>query len=512
MALGIGEWITRRASRTPNRVALVDGREGTEFTYADLDRRSGILAEMLRASGVRRGDRVALLMGNSTTFLELLFAAAKLGAVTVPINFRLSEVEVAYILDDSQASILFHDSLRERLAREAAAEMQTSAPTIVDASEISLRVDVSVDSSCSGGSEPANPHDLAVIMYTSGTTGRPKGAMLTHGNLEWNAVNMLTAGKGITGTDVTVTVAPLFHIGALGLFTLPLLYAGGTVIVEEQFDAARVLELLAQKGVTVQFMVPTMWADLAALPDFGSHNLENLRWLLSGGAPCPLPLIETYGAKGLLLSEGYGMTELSPAALILEEEFVLTKAGSVGRPFLHVETRIVDDFDRDVRQGDVGELIFRGPNVCAGYWGLPDATAEVICGGWFHSGDLAFEGDDGFITLVDRKHDMIISGGENVYPIEVEQILNQHPFISDVAVIGIPHDRWGETVLAVVVPVGQTNITEQEVIQFCRERIAGYKCPRRVESVIELPRNATGKVLKRELRKMFGVSETAVIR
>lgn len=512
MVLGISEWITRRASRTPSRIALVDGRKGTEFTYADLDERSSILAGMLRAAGVRRGDRAALLMGNSTTFLELLFAAAKLGAVTVPINFRLSAGEVAYIIDDCQASVLLHDSRWEHLAREATAKVQISAPLLVDTSEIALRVDTSADATGFAGVEPANPGDLAVIMYTSGTTGRPKGAMLTHGNLEWNAVNMITAGKGLAGTDVTVTVAPLFHIGALGLFTLPLLYTGGTVIVEEQFEAPRVLRLLAQKGVTVQFMVPTMWADLAALPDFGSYDLSKLRWLLSGGAPCPLPLIEIYGDKGLPLSEGYGMTELSPAALILEEEFVSTKAGSVGRPFLHVEARIVDDFDHDVRQGDVGELILRGPNVCAGYWGLPKATAEAKRGGWFHSGDLAYQDEDGFITVVDRKHDMIISGGENVYPVEVEQILHKHPFISDAAVIGVPHERWGETVLAVVVPVAHANITEQEVIQFCRERIAGYKCPRRVESVVELPRNATGKVLKRELRKTFGFSEFAVVR
>jgi fatty-acyl-CoA synthase len=223
-------------------------------------------------------------------------------------------------------------------------------------------------------------------------------------------------------------------------------------------------------------------------------------------------VIDFYQDKGLPFMEGFGMTELSPTALVLEEEFVRSKAGSVGRPFLHTDVRIVDEEDHDVPLGEVGELVLRGPTVFAGYWGLPEATAEAKRGGWFHSGDLAREDPHGFITLVDRKKDMIISGGENVYPIEVEQVLHRYPGISDVAVVGVPDQRWGETVLAVVVPAAGTELSERDVIEFCRERIAHFKCPRRVELVEELPRNATGKVLKRELRRRFTGTDRAVNR
>jgi O-succinylbenzoate-CoA ligase len=513
MGLGIGDWIARRAERTPGSTAVVDGATGARQSYANLDQRTSAHAAGLRELGVRRGDRVALVMNNSAAFLEILFAVAKLGAITVPVNFRLSPEEIAYILEDSRATVLVHDAHWAKLAEAALAVTKAPVAAVVDASRNDpFTKDGRRELAAIAVTEPVHSDDVAVIMYTSGTTGRPKGAMLTHGNMEWNAVNMLTAGNGLNPDDSTVAVAPLFHIGGLGLFTLPLLYAGGTVIVQEQFDPQQTLVLMAHEHVTVQFMVPTMWAALSALPDFDSYDLSSLRCLLCGGAPCPLPVIEFYQGKGLSFMEGFGMTELSPTALVLEEEFVRTKAGSVGRPFLHVNVRIVDEDDRDVRQGEVGELVLQGPNVFAGYWGLPEATADAKRGEWFHSGDLARQDEDGFITLVDRKKDMIISGGENVYPIEVEQVLHRHPGIADAAVIGVPHERWGETVLAVVVPAADTALDEEEVIAYCRERIAHFKCPRRVELVSELPRNATGKLLKRELRQRFTGAEAAVTR
>ncbi|MGW7538340.1 acyl-CoA synthetase [Amycolatopsis sp. NPDC054798] len=498
MASSLAQWIARRGTVTPEAVALVSAETGERITYAELERRVAGRAAALRELGVRKGDRVALLGLNSTGYLETLFAVAWLGAITLPINFRLAAAEIAYLLDDARPVVVVHDDTFAALAREAA-----GGRTLVNNSELSQEGRVEP--------EPTGPDDIAVLMYTSGTTGRPKGAMLTHGNLEANAINVLTSGEGLLPSDITLTVAPLFHIGGLALFTLPLLYAGGTVVVAGKFDPQETLALIQREKVTVHFMVPAMWAAMTQVPDFDSYDLSRLRYLLCGGAPCPLPVIEFYEGKGLTFVEGFGMTELSPAALVLESAFVRSHAGSVGRPFLHVEARIVDERDEEVPAGTVGELVLRGPNVFAGYWGLPEASAETMRGGWFHSGDLARCDADGFVTLVDRKKDMIISGGENVYPIEVEQVLHRHPDIADVAVIGAPDPQWGETVVAVVVPAGDS-LDGDAVIAYCRERIAAFKCPRRVEVVAELPRNATGKLLKRELRARYTDSAESVSR
>ena len=495
----LAEWIARRGAVRPESAALVDADAGTRISYAELEDRVARRAGALHRLGVRKGDRVALLALNSTDYLETLFAVAWLGAITLPVNFRLAAGEIRFLLDDARPVVLVHDDTFAALAREAAdGQTLVANRDLGDAERAEL--------------VPTGPDEVAVLMYTSGTTGRPKGAMLTHGNLEANAINMLTAGEGLLPSDRSLAVAPLFHIGGLSLFTLPLLYAGGTVAVTGKFDPRQTLELLQREQITVHFMVPAMWAAMSQVPDFDSYDLSRLRYLLCGGAPCPLPVIEFYENKGLTFVEGFGMTELSPAALVLESAFVRSHAGSVGRPFLHVEARIVDERDDDVPTGEVGELVLRGPNVFAGYWGLPEASAETSRGGWFHSGDLARSDADGFVTLVDRKKDMIISGGENVYPIEVEQVLYRHPDLADVAVIGAPDPRWGETVVAVVVPNGDATVDPDEVIAYCRERIAAFKCPHRVEVVAELPRNATGKLLKRELRARYTDSATSVTR
>lgn len=505
MALSLGDWVAHRGTRSPEAVALVDATSGERLTYGRLAARVAARAGVLREHGVRRGDRVALLGVNSVGYVETLFAVGWLGAVAVPLNFRLSAAEIGYILGDARPALLVHDATFAALAMSATADAEHGAPEVVE------------DVSLSAGSgvvpaETVGPDEVAMLMYTSGTTGRPKGAMITHGNLEWNAVNMLTAAEGLGPQDTTLAVAPLFHIGGLSLFTLPVLYAGGTVVVAAQFEPREVLELLEREQVTVHFMVPAMWSALSQVPTFDSHDLSRLRYLLCGGAPCPLPVIEFYEGKGLTFVEGFGMTELAPAALVLESAFVRSRAGSVGRPFLHVDVRIVDDRDDDVAHGEVGELVLRGPNVFAGYWGLPETTAQAMRGGWFHSGDLARQDDDGFVTLVDRKKDMIITGGENVYPVEVEQVLHRHPAIADVAVIGTPDPQWGETVMAVVVPHPDTPLDQQEVISFCRARIAHFKCPRLIEVVDQLPRNATGKLLKRDLRARYIQNTSTVSR
>jgi fatty-acyl-CoA synthase len=420
---------------------------------------------------------------------------------------RLAAPEVAYVLEDSGAGVLVHSTTFAPLAQAACGELDTP-PRLVELGE-------EPDGDPRRESEPADGRggEPCVIMYTSGTTGRPKGAVLTHDNMLWNAINMLSAGPGIASTDVTIAAAPLFHIGALGLSALPILYAGGTVVVVPSFDPAGFLDLMAAERVTTQFLVPAMWAALTRVPDLDERSFPALRFAISGGAPCPVTVIERFLALGWTFTEGFGMTELSPCALFLDAADVVTHAGSVGRPFLHVDARLVDEADAEVGVGEVGELVLRGPNVFAGYWNRPEATAEVMRGGWFHSGDLGIRDERGFVTLVDRKKDMIITGGENVYPVEVEQVLHRHPGIADVAVVGVGDPQWGESVLAVVVPADPDSPPRAEdVIAFAREHVAHFKAPRRVEVVAELPRNATGKLLKRVLRERYAGSAAAVSR
>jgi fatty-acyl-CoA synthase len=516
---GIGDWIVRRADRKPGAIALVDGDTGRELSYRQLEQSVGELAAALYDLGLRRGDRVAFLMQNSPEFVETLFAAMNLGAVVVPMNFRLGAGEIAYLLADSGATILVVADRFRDLAAGALEHGGHGVRHVIaesDGAAVGELPTMALPDLRGGPGRRPDPmtrsEDLCVIMYTSGTTGRPKGAMLTHGNMQWNAINMATVGTGLSGSTVTVAVAPMFHIGALGLSVLPILYAGGTVITVRAFDPERTLRLIAERRVTTQFMVPAMWSSLSQVPDFDSHDVSSMQYVLCGGAPCPLPVIEFYQRRGWQFLEGFGMTEASPNTLLLDAEFVVSHAGSVGRPFMHVDVRLVDEEDHDVAVGEVGELVLRGPNIFAGYWGLPVETAEAMRGGWFHTGDLGRADEDGFITLVDRKKDMIISGGENVYPIEVEQVLYRHPDVGDVAVIGVPDDRWGETVVAVVVPAEGAASDADELIGYTRERIAHFKCPRRVEFVDELPRTATGKVLKRELRQQLVGSEASVHR
>ncbi len=510
---GIGAWPARRAERSPDAVALVDGPTGARTSYAELDARIGARAARLAALGVGHGDRVALLGENSPGYLEWLFAAARLGAITVPVNMRLSAAEVAYVVADSGATVLVRSTTFAPLADAARAELD-AAPVLVELGQAPDGPGRREPEPSTGrGGEPC------VIMYTSGTTGRPKGAVLTHDNMLWNAVNMLSAGPGIASTDVTIAAAPLFHIGALGLSALPILYAGGTVVVVPSFDPAGFLDLMATHGVTTQFLVPAMWAALTRVPDLGERSFPALRFAISGGAPCPVTVIERFLALGWTFTEGFGMTELSPSALFLDAADVVSHAGSVGRPFLHVDARLVDEAGEDVGVGEVGELVLRGPTVFAGYWNRPEETAEAFrdsgqhADRWFHSGDLGTRDEQGFVTLVDRKKDMIITGGENVYPVEVEQVLYRHPGIADVAVVGVGDPQWGESVVAVVVPADpEAPPAADDVIAFAREHIAHFKAPRSVEIVAELPRNATGKLLKRVLRERFAGSGAAVSR
>lgn len=508
MDQGFGNWVTMQALRNGGRVALIDDIGGRETSYRELEERTNRLADALAQRGVSRGDRVAMLALNSPQMMEVYFAVAKLGAITVPVNFRLSAGEVAYVLGDSGATVLFSSTALAPLADAALAE----SPAVRHQVRIPMLAERAAGDEGEYGELLANGSpervvrlvpdtDVCVLMYTSGTTGRPKGAMLTHRNFFYNVCNAFGFGAGIGREDITISAAPLFHIGALGIHTLPFAHIGACTVVQEAFTPAGWLAAVDRHQVTQAFLVPSMWAAVAQVIDGFDGDLSSLVFAISGGAPCPIPIIKALQAKGIAFTEGFGMTETSPDAAYLAPEDVLAKAGSIGRPVMHMDFRIVDEEDREVPVGTVGELTVRGPSVFIGYWNRPRESAEALRGGWFHTGDLARVDEDGFYTLVDRKKDMVITGGENVYPVEVEQVIHQHPEVDEVAVIGLPDEQWGERVVAIVAVTTGSELTPDALREWTRERIARFKAPRDIEFVAALPRTATGKILKRELRR-----------
>lgn len=498
---GIGDWLRVHADQCPEREALVHGDR--RLCYRDLNTRVNRLADALFGLGVRKGDRVAGLLLNSAALIETLFACAKLDAIFVPINYRLGAAEVAFIIDDAAPRVLIlHDEFVSLIEPAAAGAW----PRLVRVGGDTAPYELNYEAFLADGTDveagtivmPDDPH---VMMYTSGTTGRPKGALLTHANARWNAINMFLSQAGLDAGDVVLTVAPMFHIGGLGIHTLPALYKGAKIVVVERFDPTETLALVERERATALFLVPAMWLAVMQLPDLDRFDLSSLRILLSGGAPCPVTVIEFFQRRGLPFVEGFGMTETAPGVCFLNAEDAVRKNGSVGKPVMHVEMRIVDAAGAAVAPGEVGELVLRGPSMFAGYWNRPDATAEAFRTGWFHTGDLARQDEEGFYYIVDRSKDMLITGGENVYPAEVEQVLYRHPKVREVAVIGLLDERWGETPVMVAVPHDGETIDVAEIRAFCDGRLAAFKVPKRVVLIDALPRNAAGKVLKRELRE-----------
>jgi acyl-CoA synthetase (AMP-forming)/AMP-acid ligase II len=493
---GLGSWPARRARKTPDRVAVV--HHGQERTYRDLADRVQRLAAALRGLGLRRGDRVAYLGANHPAFLETLFAAGTLGAIFVPLNTRLAEEELAFVLEDSGSTVLVHSGDHADFAEKSDGLAHRVAPAryetlLAEPPEGTAGETVGLDDPC-------------MLMYTSGTTGRPKGAVLTHGNIIWNALNVIV-DIDLAGDEVTLVAAPLFHTAGLNMTCLPTLLKGGRVVLLDRFDPGAVLEVIESLGVTYMFGVPTMFDAMAAHPRWAGTDLTSLRQLACGGAPVPETTIRAYLDRGLGFSQGYGMTECSPGVLFLDREHARSKAGTAGVPEFFTDVRLARPDGADAGVGETGEVLVRGPNVTTGYWGLPEASAAAFQDGWFRSGDLAKPDADGFVSIVDRIKDVIISGGENVYPAEVESSLLNHPAVADAAVIGVPDERWGEVGRAVVVPRSPGAPTERELLGFLDGKLAKYKIPKSVVFAPELPRNGTGKLLKAVLRAEYGDPE-----
>jgi fatty-acyl-CoA synthase len=491
---GIGSWPARRARKTPRRTALLHEERAT--SYAELYDRTTRLAHLLRARGVRRGDRLAFLGPNHPAFLVALFAAGQLGAVFVPLNTRLAVPELRYQLQDSGSRLLLtvrHPAAAELAEDAGVLEVEGEAYEGLLAAAPADPLDL-----------PVGPDDLCMIMYTSGTTGRPKGAMLTHGNILWNSLNVLV-DVDLSTDEVTLVSAPLFHTAALNMTCLPTLLKGGTVVLESGFDPARTLELVERHRITCLFGVPAMYDAVAAEPGWASADLSSLRNLLCGGAPVPARTIRRYLDRGLAFVQGYGMTESSPGVLLLDRHDALTHAGTAGVPHFFTDVRLVDPVGEPVGVGEPGEVLVSGPHVTPGYWERPEESAAAFRDGhWFRSGDLATVDAEGYIQLVDRLKDMFISGGENVYPAEVEDALLEHPAVAECAVFGVPDEKWGEVGRAVVVLRPGAEASAEELTAHLDGRLARYKIPKSVLFAGSLPRSGAGKLLKGPLRAAYG--------
>jgi O-succinylbenzoate-CoA ligase len=507
MRNNLGLFLQKRAQLSPRLEALVEVERGRRLGYAELEARANRAAHALAAQGVRPGDRVALLLMNGAEYLECYFALAKLGAVMVPLNWRLVPDELAFIVRDSGARVLVHDAESDAAAAALRAA-DTPLRGYLRAAGGGPPADGSLDwdtlrDAASAAPLPcqASDDDLLFIMYTSGTTGLPKGAVHTHGTMI-AASHTINLTSDMRYGDRYLQLLPLFHVGALTPVTAAM-HRGSTIVMMRSFDPARVFPTIEAERITTGLAVPAMLNFMLAAgkPEASDHS--SLRWLMSGAAPVPPALIERYAALGIEIHQVYGLTESCGPACLISPEEALAKIGSTGPAFFHTDVRVVDREGRDVAAGEIGEVIVRGAHVMKGYWNRPDATAETIRDGWLHTGDLASVDKEGFVYIQDRKKDMIISGGENVYPAEIEAVLARHPGVLECAVIGMPSTRWGESAAAVVVLRDGAALSPGELIEFCQGKLARYKIPRVVEFVDQIPRNPTGKVLKRVLRERF---------
>jgi fatty-acyl-CoA synthase len=498
---GLGSWPARRARMTPGKVALIQA--GRSRTYAELAQNTTRLAHGLAARGVSRGDRVAFLGPNSVELVEMMFATAKLGAVFIPLNTRLAPPETAHILTDSGARLLIWAPGFEQVV--SAPELARLPLDLVPADEVGPGGAGGWPPERPGAiDEPVGRDDLFMIQYTSGTTGRPKGVMLTHGNIIWNVYNLLV-DVDIRSDEVALVTAPLFHTAALNQVLFPTLLKGGTALIEARFDPDRAIELIETRGVTLLFGVTSMYLALTQSARWPHADLGTLRSALSGGAPLPVTLLQTYLDRGLMIVQGYGLTEASPGATMLRAADGVRKIGSAGTACFFTDVRVATPELRDVATGEPGEVLVQGPNVSPGYWRQPAATRAAFAGdGWLRTGDLAQVDDEGYLYIVDRLKDMIISGGENVYPAEVEEALYAHPAVAECAVIGVPDARWGEVGRAIVVRRDGQQVTEAELITHLDGRLARYKIPKSVVFADALSHTASGKLVKPDLRRQYG--------
>jgi fatty-acyl-CoA synthase len=511
----IGDCLGRREIYSPDKLAIIDAGKDPELrlTYREWNHRVNRFANWLKhEAGLGYRDRVAILARDGIEHLDLVYACGKLGAIHTALNWRLHWRELVGILEDTTPQVLLYsDDFKETVA-QVEAETRNTPHAIRHYLHLEghgIRGSLDYESTIAASPdtplayEALDKEDIACLLFTGGTTGLPKGAMISHRQICWNVLN--TVIHDLTHDDIYLCVFPLFHAGGLFAYMSSQVVFGNTSILTRQFDPRQVLELIGRERVTVFAAVPTMYQMLTQAPNWDEADLSSLRFCTSGGAPLPVPLVQKYAAeKGVRFKQGFGMTEYGPGLFALPAEDAIRKAGSIGRPNFFIDVRVMDDDGRELGPNEVGELVLKGPSGCSGYWNNPQASAAVYDErGWFHTGDLVYHDEEWYFYVVDRKKDMFISGGENVYPAEIEAVLYQHPAVHMCAVVGVPHEKWGEVGKACVVLKPGTEATEDELIAHMQQHLARYKVPKSVEFLPELPISAAGKILKRELRDRF---------
>ena len=501
----IGDYLARRELYSPEKLAFIDAGKTPEMrlTFREANRRANKLANWLKSQGIDKGDRVAILGRDGYEHLDIFFACSKIGALHTALNWRLHWQELLEIFQYTTPKLLIYsDDFKDNVANL----ITNYELPILHLDGNGLPSSLPFESVLQSASDAAvtcpslEAEDIAALIFTGGTTGLPKAAQVSHRMIAWNTLN--TVIHDVTHNDVYLNVFPMFHTGGLFVYTLPQVIFGGTTIFIRQFDPAQVLALLERENVTVFAAVPTMYQMLTTAPNWETADLSSLRFCTSGGAPLPVPLVEKYTSeKNIRFKQGFGMTEFGPGIFALAPEDAIRKAGSIGRPNFFVEAQIVDDGNKFLGPNATGELILKGPSYCSGYFNNPEATeAAVDERGFFHTGDVAYYDEEGYFYIVDRKKDMFISGGENVYPAEIEKVLYEHPAVHMCAVIGLPDAKWGEVGKACVVLKPGQSVTEEELLKFMADRLAKYKVPKSVSLMQALPISAAGKILKRELR------------
>ncbi|MCB0117748.1 MAG: long-chain fatty acid--CoA ligase [Anaerolineales bacterium] len=504
----IGDYLARRELYSPEKLAFIDAGKSPEWrlTFHEANQRANKLANWLKSQGIGKGDRVAILAKDGYEHLDLFFACSKLGAIHTALNWRLSWHELLEIFQYTNPKILvfsadFKESVSNLTDHYSLITIHLDGNGVKDSRPFESTLQSASDSAVT--CEDLEAEDIAALIFTGGTTGLPKAAQVSHRMIAWNTLN--TVIHDVTHNDVYLNVFPMFHTGGLFVYTLPQVIFGGTTILIRAFDPEQVLTLLEREKVTIFAAVPTMYQMLTTAPNWESVDLSALRFCTSGGAPLPVPLVEKYTKeKNIRFKQGFGMTEFGPGIFALAPEDAIRKAGSIGRPNFFVDAKIVDEQNQFLGPNEAGELVLKGPSYSSGYFNNPEASKDAVDErGYFHTGDVAQYDDEGYFFIVDRKKDMFISGGENVYPAEIEKVLYQHSAVHMCAVIGLPDPKWGEVGKACVVLKPNQSTTEEELLKFMTERLAKYKVPKSVSLMEALPISAAGKILKRELRDQF---------
>ncbi len=502
------DWLQKRQELSPDKIALVDVETDREWTYSQLNDRASRFARFLQDEWkLKKGDRIALLAYNSSDYIEMLYGSAKVGVILVCLNWRLALPELEYIMKDCSPSGLIYSPDFEDTAVSLHEKNYTSNLMVIDGNSYTEKWGYEQALEQSSGPVIVMPSkrldEIWHLIYTSGTTGRPKGVIQTFGMVFYNSIN-IGLESGLNDEDVTLNLLPFFHTGGLNLYTNPTIHVGGTALIQKSFDPERTLELLSKRA-TLMFAVPAVYRLLSQHHDFEKTEFQFMREWECGGEAMPHSLLKLYEKRGIIIRQGFGMTETGPTVFLIDKENAIAKSGSIGRPAMHVSVRCVDGEGHDLPPGQRGELLIKGPGVTPGYWNSPEKTAEAIDEeGWLHSGDVVEYDEDGYYYIVDRIKDMYISGGENVYPAEIENLLDEIPQISEASVVGVPDERWGEVGMIFAVVKSRETITEQEILDNLQDKLARYKIPKSVRFIDQLPRSQTGKILKTELRKLVG--------